>query len=236
VIVNSGAQTIEFADGSASTPSITNSGDTNTGMFFPDGDTMAFAEGGVEAMRIDSSGRLLVGTTDVIGGAGGKLNILQTNTSADIGQVRNSGAAAGRYWSSPYVDSSSTYYIINNDSEGVKLTHGATSWAAQSDVRLKNITGTYTNALSDIAQIQPVKFTWKNDLTNKVQVGVIAQSVLPVVPEAVEALTIPKSEDKTEYLSVRYTELIPLMIASIQELKAELDNVKTELATFKGAA
>jgi hypothetical protein len=59
---------------------------------------------------------------------------------------------------------------------------------------------------------------------------------LPVVPEAVEALTIPKSEDKTEYLSVRYTELIPLMIASIQELKAELDNVKTELATLKGAA
>jgi hypothetical protein len=56
--------TINFADGSASTPSITNNGDTNTGIFFPAADTIAFAEGGVEAMRIDSSGNLLVGTTD----------------------------------------------------------------------------------------------------------------------------------------------------------------------------
>jgi hypothetical protein len=63
LVVNSGAQTIEFADGSASAPSITNSGDTNTGMFFPAADTIAFAEGGTEAMRIDSSGNLLVGTT-----------------------------------------------------------------------------------------------------------------------------------------------------------------------------
>jgi hypothetical protein len=51
--------TINFADGSASTPSITNDGDTNTGMFFPSADTIAFSEGGVEAMRLDSSGNLL---------------------------------------------------------------------------------------------------------------------------------------------------------------------------------
>ena len=58
VIVNSGAQTIEFADGSASTPSITNSGDTNTGIFFPAADTIAFAEGGAEAMRLTDTGLL----------------------------------------------------------------------------------------------------------------------------------------------------------------------------------
>jgi hypothetical protein len=56
IVTTSGAQTIEFADGSASTPSITNSGDTNTGMFFPAADTIAFSEGGTEVMRIDSSG------------------------------------------------------------------------------------------------------------------------------------------------------------------------------------
>jgi hypothetical protein len=58
IVVANGAQTIEFADGSASTPSITNSGDTNTGIFFPAADTIAFAEGGTEAMRLDSSGRV----------------------------------------------------------------------------------------------------------------------------------------------------------------------------------
>jgi hypothetical protein len=56
VVVTSGAQTIEFADGSASTPSITNSGDTNTGMFFPAADTIAFAEGGTEQMRLTDTG------------------------------------------------------------------------------------------------------------------------------------------------------------------------------------
>jgi hypothetical protein len=56
--------TINFADGSASAPSITNDGDTNTGIFFPAADTIAFAEGGAEVARFDSSGRLGVGTTN----------------------------------------------------------------------------------------------------------------------------------------------------------------------------
>jgi hypothetical protein len=50
-------------DGSASAPAITNDGDTNTGIFFPAADTIAFAEGGAEVARFDSSGNLIVGAT-----------------------------------------------------------------------------------------------------------------------------------------------------------------------------
>ena len=60
-VVITGVTTVSA--GSTSAPSITPSGDSNTGVFFPDVDTIAFAEGGSEAARIDSSGRLLVGTS-----------------------------------------------------------------------------------------------------------------------------------------------------------------------------
>ena len=57
------SQRAAFVAGTAAAPAITTTGDTNTGIFFPAADTIAFSEGGAESMRIDSSGQLLVGTT-----------------------------------------------------------------------------------------------------------------------------------------------------------------------------
>jgi hypothetical protein len=64
-----------FADGTAAAPSITNDGDTNTGIFFPAADTIAFAEGGVESMRIDSSGNVGIGTSSPQGAFGRSLHL-----------------------------------------------------------------------------------------------------------------------------------------------------------------
>jgi hypothetical protein len=50
--------------GTALLPAITTSGDTNTGIWFPAADTIAFTEGGVESMRIDSSGSVGINTTN----------------------------------------------------------------------------------------------------------------------------------------------------------------------------
>jgi hypothetical protein len=52
-----------FGAGTVSAPSITTTGDTNTGIFFPAADTIAFTEGGAEAMRINSSGQVGIGTS-----------------------------------------------------------------------------------------------------------------------------------------------------------------------------
>jgi hypothetical protein len=46
-----------------SAPALTTSADTNTGIFFPAADTIAFSEGGVEAMRINSSANVGIGTS-----------------------------------------------------------------------------------------------------------------------------------------------------------------------------
>jgi hypothetical protein len=56
------SQRAAFVAGTAALPAITTTGDTNTGMFFPAADTIAFSEGGAEAMRLDSSGNVGIGT------------------------------------------------------------------------------------------------------------------------------------------------------------------------------
>jgi hypothetical protein len=54
--------------GSASAPSITATGDTNTGVFFPAADTVGISTGGTERARVDSAGRLGIGTTSPTSG------------------------------------------------------------------------------------------------------------------------------------------------------------------------
>jgi hypothetical protein len=75
-----------FSAGSASAPAITTTGDTNTGIFFPAADTIAFTEGGVESMRITSAGDVGIGTNN----PSGRLHVVG-NTVAN-GDIFTSGA------------------------------------------------------------------------------------------------------------------------------------------------
>jgi hypothetical protein len=94
-----------FATISAGTellPSIAPSTDTNTGMFFPAADTIAFAEGGAEAMRINSSGQVGIGTTsptsdlDIYKASGSPFIRVQSGTGSVQGFFQAQDSAAVR--------------------------------------------------------------------------------------------------------------------------------------------
>ena len=96
-------------DGSAAAPSIAGT-DSNTGIFFPAADTIAFAEGGAEAMRIDSSGNVGIGTSSPSGSANYKSLTISGTSGAEI--FLNAGATNYGY---VYVDSGG-FRIINPQS------------------------------------------------------------------------------------------------------------------------
>jgi hypothetical protein len=88
-LILSGTDGLSDVDGSAATPAIRGT-DANTGIFFPAADTIAFSEGGAEAMRIDSSGNVGIGTAS----PGYRLDA-QTSTAANtVANIYNSGATS----------------------------------------------------------------------------------------------------------------------------------------------
>jgi len=80
-----GADFTAIAAGSTAAPSISPTGDSNTGIFFPAADTIAFGEGGSEALRIDSSGNVGIGTNSPQAPFGGRA--LQLGNISDARSV-----------------------------------------------------------------------------------------------------------------------------------------------------
>jgi hypothetical protein len=182
-----------------------------------------------ERMRIDSSGNLLLATTSTLGG---QFNILQPSATIPI-RIRNSSTTSGYSWSIGYVDNSANMFMLNNNSVGVYLSYGGTAWTANSDERLKDIISPITSALESVKSLRAVKYSWKSDADKKPHIGLIAQDVQKVLPEVVASAKLPSSDDETKYLSVAYTEVIPLLVAALQELSAKVDAQAAEITALQ---
>lgn len=113
-------------------------------------------------------------------------------------------------------------YVQNNGAGGVQLTNGSTSWAAVSDENLKIIIEPISNSLEKVTQLRTVIGRYKNDEETRRRPFLIAQDVQKVLPEAVV-------EDSKGILSLSYTDVIPLLIAAIKDLKSEVDSLKSKL-------
>jgi hypothetical protein len=131
-----GGLTVTHAVGSAGSPSITFDSDSNTGIFSPSADTIAFTEGGTEAMRITSSGDILINKTAnsfttagvILNSAGNCFFTASGNSGVNVNRLSDDGALV-------------RFYQANSE-EGTISVSGAT-------VAYNGFTGTHWSRLSD---------------------------------------------------------------------------------------
>jgi hypothetical protein len=271
-----GTTGIAGANGSASTPAVQGE-DTNTGVFFPAADTVAVATGGSERLRVDSSGRLGIGTSSPgaalevsgeariypssgaanlrFGSGGSEKAKLAVDTSSNMifetagterARIDSSGnllvgtttpaqtvstnnvltlkaPGVASVWGVGPTSSFGSFYVSTSGT-GVSLASGATSWGTVSDERQKDIIEPIADAVSKVLSLRSVIGKYKADADGTRRSFLIAQDVQAALPEAIDV-----GEDEANTLSVKYTEVIPLLVAAIKELKAEVDSLKAQL-------
>jgi hypothetical protein len=135
-LILDGTNGLSDVDGSAATPAIRGT-DTNTGIFFPAADTIAFSEGGTEVARFDSAGNLGVGTSsptsklDVRAGASALVGNFQSNTGVAayiaVGDGTVTGYLQGDANQSVVKVGSLTNYPLlfqTNNTERMRITSG----------------------------------------------------------------------------------------------------------------
>jgi len=179
-----------------------------------------------QAMTLAANGQLLLGTSS-------------TNGAVDIGMVMNKPSATGfvgNVYQLNSVDKAFTYiasavsayridtvagYTVNvvSSTNGVYLANGGTSWLSLSDERFKDIIEPISNAVAKVGSLRSVIGKFKSEAEGTRRSFLLAQDVQAVLPEAVDAT-------KPEQLGLSYPDVIPLLVAAIQELTAEVNALK----------
>ena len=113
-------------------------------------------------------------------------------------------------------------YIANGSGSMVgtiSFTSGGVSYNSISDYRAKQDFKQF-NGLNLVSAMKTYDFEWKIDGSRSY--GIIAHELKEVVPYVVLG-----DKDGEDFQSVDYSKLVPILIKSIQELKAEIDALKT---------
>jgi hypothetical protein len=118
-------------------------------------------------------------------------------------------------------------YVLDATGTGVVKLWTNQFWSAHSDVTMKIVHSSITNVLEKLETITPIYYSFNHIENDKNRIGLIAQEVQMHYPELVE------TDPMNDKLALDYTGMIPILLAAIKELKAELDVVKEELNTLK---
>jgi hypothetical protein len=156
---------------------------------------------------------------------------LDGSTASGWGPVVAGRANGGSTWFvgsySVIVSGTNQFLTCSNTAGGVYLNGAsATSWTAVSDERQKENLVEITDGASKVASLRAVvgNYTWDEEKVKRP--FLIAQDLQKVLPEAV---TESEMKGGGTQLGIAYTEVIPLLVAAVKELKAEVDSLKQQL-------
>lgn len=112
----------------------------------------------------------------------------------------------------------------------ISITTSATAYNTSSDYRLKENVAEVDAPISRLMQLKPCSFNFKVDPDNRVN-GFLAHELAEVVPNAVTGVKDEVDEDgKPVYQGVDHSKLVPLLVAAVQALTAEVEALKARLA------
>ena len=144
--------------------------------------------------------------------------------------------SSDRYVKIQRVGSSSTMLKVGGD---IEATGNITAYS--SDKRLKTNINILQNPLEKLSKLSGFTYNWNdkaNELvgydTNESIVGMFAQDVQEVLPEAVKIAPFDNdgegnSKSGENYLTVQYEKVVPLLVEAIKELKNEIEELKTQI-------
>ena len=184
--------------------------------------TMQFTTNATEAMRIDSSGNLLVGTTNSDPIAAQTDGISLGSDAIIRGSKLNVVAAA---LARRGTDGAVINFLKETTTVGtVSVTGSATSYNTSSDYRLKTDAQPMTGASARVQALKPVNFEWIADGT-RVD-GFLAHEAQEVVPEAVTGTKDAMRDEEYEVTPAVYEDVV--IPAVLDDDGNELEAERTE--------
>jgi hypothetical protein len=172
--------------------------------------------------------RSSVGWNSLQLGNNGANYIIAGNTAAGGSLTFVVNASNDYTYTTPLPGSISAMTIAADGNISIPKTVTAFSYLYSSDRRLKEHIVPIDDSLLKIGKITGVTFDWKEGTQNagKHDVGVIAQDVEQVLPEAVHT-------DEKGMKSVDYSRLVPLLISAINDQQKEIQDLKNEIEKLK---